>query len=329
MAYDTIKIEKGLYTTGKSFTQALEELDPSENYAGTPLEGLDAYERQLKRFNIKVSGRNCDTVSKFFKTTDSAALFPEFVSRSIKLGMQDDCTVDKIIATTTYIDSLDYRSLSFVEDSQMSTFNAVNEGDKLETVEIKVSSNLTKLKKYGKIISASYEAIKFQKLDVFSLALKRIGENIMHMEFENAFEAIPEEQLGAVNIEGTDIEYSDLVNLYNAVSPFKLTTLIMNYNTYAKLLKMPEFRDANAGLDFHGTGRTITPFGAEVLCSDKLEDNIVFGLDRNYTIERVIASDVTTEFDKLIDCQLERASVSTIVGFNALYTDACKMLKKV
>lgn len=328
MAYDTIKIEKGLYTTGKSFTQALEELDPSENYAGTPLEGLDAYERQLKRFNIKVSGIDCDTVSKFFKTTDSAALFPEFVSRSIKLGMQDDCTVDKIIATTTYIDSLDYRSLSLVEDS-MNIFNAVNEGSKLETVEIKVSSNLTKLKKYGKIISASYEAIKFQKLDVFSLALKRIGENIMHMEFENAFEAIPEEQLGVVNIEGTDIEYSDLVNLYNAVSPFKLTTLIMNYNTYAKLLKMPEFRDANAGLDFHGTGRMITPFGAEVLCSDKLEDNIVFGLDRNYTIERVIASDVTTEFDKLIDCQLERASVSTIVGFNALYTDACKMLKKV
>lgn len=329
MAYDTIKIEKGLYTTGKSFTQALEELDPSENYAGTPLEGLDAYERQLKRFNIKVSGRDCDTVSKFFKTTDSAALFPEFVSRSIKLGMQDDCTVDKIIATTTYIDSLDYRSLSLVEDSQMNIFNAVNEGSKLETVEIKVSSNLTKLKKYGKIISASYEAIKFQKLDVFSLALKRIGENIMHMEFENAFGAIPEEKLGVVNIEGTDIEYSDLVNLYNAVSPFKLTTLIMNYNTYAKLLKMPEFRDANAGLDFHGTGRMITPFGAEVLCSDKLEDNIVFGLDRNYTIERVIASDVTTEFDKLIDCQLERASVSTIVGFNALYTDACKMLKKV
>ncbi len=328
MAYNNIKIEKGLYTTGKSFTQALEELDPSENYVGTPLEGLDAYERQLKRFNIKVSGRDCDTVSKFFKTTDSAALFPEYVARSIKLGMQNDCTVDKIIATTTYIDSLDYRSLSLEDTDELKTFNQVDEGTKLPTVEIKVSSNLTKLKKYGKIISASYEAIKFQKLDVFSLALKRIGENIMHMEFEEAFSAIPEQKLGTVNIEGESLEYGDLVNLYNAVAPFKLTTLIMNYNTYSKLLKMPEFRDANAGLDFHGTGRMITPFGAEVLCTDTLEDDVVFGLDKNYTIERVVASDVTTEFDKLIDCQLERASVSTIVGFNALYTDACKMLKK-
>lgn len=67
MSYDNIRIEKSLYTTGKSFTQALEALDPSENYKGTSLEGLDAYERQLKRFDIKVSGENCDTVSKFSK----------------------------------------------------------------------------------------------------------------------------------------------------------------------------------------------------------------------------------------------------------------------
>lgn len=67
MSYENIKIEKGLYTTGKSFTQALEALDPSENYKGTSLEGLDAFERQLKRFDIKVSGKDCDTVSKFSK----------------------------------------------------------------------------------------------------------------------------------------------------------------------------------------------------------------------------------------------------------------------
>ena len=32
MSYENIKIEKSLYTTGKSFTQALEKLDPSEGY---------------------------------------------------------------------------------------------------------------------------------------------------------------------------------------------------------------------------------------------------------------------------------------------------------
>ena len=77
MSYDNIRLDKGLYTSSKGFNAALEDIDPSENYKGTELEGLDAYQRQLKRFDIKVSGANSDPVSKFFATTDSAALFPD------------------------------------------------------------------------------------------------------------------------------------------------------------------------------------------------------------------------------------------------------------
>ena len=40
MTYENIRLEKSLYTTGKSFTQALESLDPSENYIGTELENI-------------------------------------------------------------------------------------------------------------------------------------------------------------------------------------------------------------------------------------------------------------------------------------------------
>ena len=67
MAFENITLEKGMYgVPGKNFTQVLEELDGSQNYAGTPFAGLDAYQRQLKRFGIRVSGANCDTVEKFF-----------------------------------------------------------------------------------------------------------------------------------------------------------------------------------------------------------------------------------------------------------------------
>lgn len=41
--YNNIKLEKGLYSiTGKTFTQALAELDPDANYENTELKGLDA-----------------------------------------------------------------------------------------------------------------------------------------------------------------------------------------------------------------------------------------------------------------------------------------------
>ena len=39
MNYETLRLEKGMYSVpGKSFTQVLESLDPSENYKGSSFE---------------------------------------------------------------------------------------------------------------------------------------------------------------------------------------------------------------------------------------------------------------------------------------------------
>ena len=66
MSFDNMTLEKEMYAQpGKSFSEVLEELDPSENYSGTELEGLDAFGRQLKRFDIKVKGAGSDIVEKF------------------------------------------------------------------------------------------------------------------------------------------------------------------------------------------------------------------------------------------------------------------------
>ena len=87
--YKTLSIDKSMYNRkGKTFSQVLEELDPTENYKNTPLAKLDAFSRQLKRFDIKVSGVQSDIVDKFFQTASSAVLFPEYVSRAIKAGME-------------------------------------------------------------------------------------------------------------------------------------------------------------------------------------------------------------------------------------------------
>ena len=75
-SYDNINLEKGMYGLPRSFSSTLESLDPSEQYIGTSLEGLDAYQRQLKRFDIRVSGKGSDAVEKFFRTSASAALSP-------------------------------------------------------------------------------------------------------------------------------------------------------------------------------------------------------------------------------------------------------------
>ena len=80
MAYqfETVKLDKGMYSeAGRSFTKVLEKCDPSEQYKGTPLEHLDAFQRQLKRFDIKVKGADSDVVSKFFRQLANRRCFSQ------------------------------------------------------------------------------------------------------------------------------------------------------------------------------------------------------------------------------------------------------------
>jgi hypothetical protein len=177
-------------------------------------------------------------------------------------------------------------------------------------------------------LSATYEAIKFQKLDVFSVALKRIGEVISNDQFATAIDTLGDSS-GVKNIkyDADSLGYSDLVDLWASCNPFNMNVVIANSKTTANILKMPEFRDANAGLDFHGTGKIITPFGAELIVSNIIDDGLIIGLDKNNALEKVQATGIVTEFDKLIDRQIERASISTIVGFSPIYSESVAVLQ--
>lgn len=67
MGFDHVKLEKGMYReSGKTFTQGARVARPERNYRGTALEGTDAFQRQLKRFDIHAKGAYSDPVEKFF-----------------------------------------------------------------------------------------------------------------------------------------------------------------------------------------------------------------------------------------------------------------------
>lgn len=327
MAFDNIKLEKGLYTTSKGFTASLEELDPSENYIGTDYEGLDAYQRQLKRFDIKVSGTGSDTISKFFKTIDSAALFPEYISRAVQQGLEEADILPKIIATTTNIDGLDYRTIESVPTAAEKELAVVEEGAAIPETTIRTKEKLTTLKKRGRMLVASYEAIKFQKLDLFTVTLKQIGAYIARSQLKDAISVLNNTPLEEVTGTGSAVNYTDLVKIWDALSPYNTTTLLATPWALADLLSISEFKDSYAGQSFHGTGKMITPFGAEVLKLNGVTGRSVIALDNSAALEKVQAGGVLTEYDKLIDRQLERAAITTITGFSTIFSDAAKVLR--
>ena len=182
MSFDNLKLEKGMYRQeGMNFTQVLESLDPSENYRGTALEGTDAFQRQLKRFGIRAKGAGSSPVEKFFRTTDSAVLFPEYIARTVRQGMEEHDILPAITATTTVIDSLDYRSVYSEATDDDKELKYVMEGAAIPETQIKTKSNLVRLNKRGRMLVASYEAVRFQKLDLFGVMLRQIGAHIQKM----------------------------------------------------------------------------------------------------------------------------------------------------
>ena len=331
--FENITIEKGMYQQkGKTLTDVLETLDPSENYKGTALSNLDAFSRQLKRFDIKVNGSGSDCVEKFFQSSDSAALFPEYVSRAVRQGMERADILPQIVATVTNIDGMDYRSIESDMTDDDKTLKPVGEGAVIPQTKIKTRENLVKLHKRGRMLVASYEAVRFQRIDLFTVTLRRIGGYIARAQLKDAIDVLVNGDGNANPAANVDvaasgsITYADLLKLWSQLSPYELNTIIAPTDAMQKLLSMSEMQDANAGLDFQASGRMITPLGASLLHAPEMTGSKIIGFDKNCALEMVQAGNVNTDYDKLIDRQLERAAITCTAGFSKIFADSVKTL---
>ncbi len=339
MAFDNIRLEKGMYQeAGKTFTQVLESLDPTEGYRGTYLEHTDAFQRQLKRFGIACKGAHSSAVEKFFATFQSAVLFPEYVARCVRQGMEESNILPTICATTSIIDTMDYRAIYSVPTEDEKSLKSVAEGAQLPATTIRTKGNLVNLHKRGRMLVASYEAIRFQKLDLFSVMLRQIGAQIQKLHVADAVDVIVNGDgnnnaattyaIGTSPIGGTSgtLSYDQLVEFWAQFDPYEMNTIIAPTSSFLSLLKLDELQNPLTGLNFQGTGKLENPLGAQLLRCDSVSANTLLGLDRRYALEMVQAGEVNVEFDKLIDRQLERAAISSISGFAKICDNASASL---
>lgn len=305
MRYNSVRLEKGMYQEqGRTFSHVLENIDPSDQYVGTSLEGLDAFQRQLKRFDIKVRGTNSDAVEKFFATTESAVLFPEYVARAVRHGMEESDILPMITASTT-------------------TYSSTEQADAART----------KFAKRGRLLVASYDAVRAQKLDLFSVTLRQIGAYIARSRLEDAVDVlINGDETGnpaeVMSSNGKSLNYDTMLNFWAAFEPYEMNTLLVSTDVALELLKMPELQNQLAGFDFRHPCGTAMPFGATLICTGAVPEKTAVGLDKRFALEMIQVDSVAVEYDKLIDRQFERSAITTISGFSKIYTDARKILMK-
>ena len=314
--YNDIRLEKGLYNlSGKSFTAALEELDPSSAYAGTPLEKLDAFERQLKRFNIRINGQDCDCVEKFFSTTETAVLFPEFVTRCIRKGFNETvlrsvCAAKTVCASSQYLGCV-------LSDSD--AYTATSQAEQLPEATVREGTAATILSKFGRLISASYEAVRQQRLDVFGVMLRSVGVKLAAAVVKEAVDVLIDD---ITPITTSALTYDDLAALYGEFDCFDMTTVIASPAVASKIAAMDQLKECSANAD----GKLILPFGSELVKTSAADNDTIIGIDRNFALEFITSTDLIMETDKLIDRQLDQMTVSITCGFRKITPDAVKVL---
>lgn len=320
--YNTIKIEKGLYNlSGKTFSQALEAMDPSENYTDEALRKMDAFERQLKRFDIKVNGVNADKVDKFFQSTESAALFPEFVRRAVEAGLNSGC-VNKITAAVSVSDGVDARGIVLSDGTDAYAGSAAY-GSALPESSISLTSSAIALKKFGRVVNAPYEAVRQQRIDVFAVALRAVGKKLAKAIEGAAVTALTDSVSSPTAMTGNTFNYAELAAFWGSFDKAEMNTIVCSPATAAKILSFDEMN--KAVLPAAGCG-TVTPFGAEIVVSPAVGNKVLIGLDRNSALEMIRGGDVIVEVDKLISKQSDAAAVAVNVGFSAIDGDAVKVL---
>jgi hypothetical protein len=245
--------------------------------------------------------------------------------------VQEADMLPHLVGAVTRIDGMDYRSIT-VENSDDVKMAMVCEGASIPGTTIRAQSHLVQLNKRGRMLLASYEAIRHQKLDLFSITLRQIGANIAAMQMEDAIDVL-------INGDGNDnwtdcvepvtegvVTYTDLVELWKKLRPYEMNTLLVSEDMMGELLKIPELHNSAAGTNFANSGKMITPFGATLLCA-RMPISGFIALDKRYALELVQCGDVSVEYDKLIDRQLERAAITVTCGFAKIFRNASAMME--
>ena len=257
----------------------------------------------------------------------------------LRQGMEEESILLAITATVTKFDGMDYRSIASVPSEEDKKLRRVEEGARIPETTVRTQENLVHLHKRGRMLVASYEAIRFQRLDLFSVTLRQIGAYIGRMHLEDAIEvlrngdgnqnAAQQYTIGTKPITGTKgtLTYDALLEFWSQFDPYTMNTMLVGSDVMLAMLKLDEFQNPLTGLNFQGTGRLSTPLGASLLRTSAMPAGTIIGLDRRFALEMVQGSDVLVEYDKLIDRQLERAAITTISGFAKLFQGAARVLE--
>lgn len=333
-------LEEGMYDAsahdGKSFGMLLEEIKsyklgkethylgmtPTEVFfekrrlskAGQPVP-FTAVEDCMKQAGIAAYGHRTDVVGKFFEVSGLDVIYPEWMAQTVHAGMLLDSLVPDFTMGQTVIDTYNYNKV-YLEDTEATRdLGEINPGEEMGETKIIVDKQTVYLTKYGRYITMTYEAMAQQRINVFAVALTRIGQQIDIRRTDRMFYTLVNGD-GNSNTPATTVETAssgtiatgDIIKWWTgAPSPYRLSVfagrkaLIQEYLTTIAGMNNP-------GNQFAATGLNPVPWREWDRAA--ITSDIFIGVDKRYAIEHITNGTVTTEAEKIIRRQVNGTAIS-------------------
>lgn len=340
-----LKLDDGIYSEaaskGMTINQFLEDLYAKEAqeesiYQGlSPVEvyrlkkslkrqgkdiPLDAFEKQLAALDIRAFGPQTDPLSKFFATQQGTTLFPMYVSSSVFAGLMLAGLVPEFAAQTEVVPPgttvFQKPQLDDSEDNRRTRLTS--ESQEFPETTITVSDHSVPVRKFGRYLAASYEALSAQKLNVVGLMLQRIGVQIAIDDTDDMINVLingdgnsntPATTVSTTT--STQIALADVIGWATGLpSPYKLDkfvgkkALLAEY--YATLAAMNNPSDQ---FGFIGISLPRSFEWDRAVYGSGIVDLFV-GVDSRYAFLHVTTGAIMTESERLIRKQLQGTAVS-------------------
>lgn len=345
MKIKLLKLDDGIYSEamskGMTINQFLEDMYAKEAgeesiYQGlSPLEvyrlkkslklqrkeiPLDAFEKQLAALDIRAFGPQTDPLAKFFATAAGTSLFPVYVSNSVFAGLMLAGLVPEFAAQTEVVPpgTTVFQKLQLDDAETDRKTRLTSEGQEFPETKIILSDHSIPVRKFGRYLAASYEALSAQKLNVVGLMLQRIGVQIAIDDTDDMINVLINGD-GNSNTPGTTVSTitSGTIALADVIgwaiglpSPYKLDKFV------GKKALLAEYYNTLAGMNnpsdqfgFIGISLPRSFEWDRAVYGTSVVDLFV-GVDSRYAFLHVTTGAIMTESERLIRKQLQGTAVS-------------------
>lgn len=304
---------------------------------------LTAVERQLMANGINPYS-NSTLVEDFYKTPDSKILVPAFISQQIYLGMglgKMDLSVEDLKASSQRIPTTAIEQIGLDFEKEDTKMKKVAEGGKLPSATITTKEKPGSMKKVGRQIKFTYEAVRRVNIDIVKIYFQRMGFIMGRQMAQEALRVLIDGDGNSGSASPTSetatstYKYSDLIDLlYGKFNDgHEPSHVVLSKAMFLKLLNddvnFKPFQSMNLLENFVKTGQITSFFGLNWKTHSSMPDNTILAFEKSTCLAYYEeAKSAIAETDKIIDQQFERSTVSLNFGFSKLFQAASHLQTK-